>query len=47
MVMLEGEKTTDPSLNTLLTHNKGILSILVPAAETKREKILLPPCNIS
>lgn len=47
-IMLEGgEETTDPSLNTLLTHNKGMLSILVPAAEANRKKTLLPPCNIS
>lgn len=38
-IMLEGgEETTDPSLNTLLAHNKGILSVLVAAAETNRGK---------
>lgn len=37
-IMLEGgEERADPSLNTLLAHNKGILPILVPAAETEKK----------
>lgn len=37
-IMLEGgEETADPSLNTPLAHNKGILPILVPAAETEKK----------